>query len=201
MQQYNQRIADWLGAYRDAIQSGNVRVFAVDECHLKGGDICGYGWGNRQERREVEVANYRDSQTYFGAVDCISGELLISAAETANGDSTIEFIERLRAVSQGARIVIVWDGASYHRSQQLRDFLAHLNQGEDWQIHCLRFPPYAPQENPIENLWGQAKHRLRQMHQKCRSFTLTRRLFELLFKYQLLTLPDIKTYSAFSSIT
>ena len=154
MQQYNQRIANWLGAYRDAIQAGDVRVFAVDECHLKGGDICGYGWGNRQERREVEVANYRASQTYFGAVDCISGELLISAADTANGDSTIEFIERLRAVSQGARIVIVWDGASYHRSQQLRDFLALLNQGEDWQIHCLRFAPYAPQETRLKTCGG-----------------------------------------------
>ena len=169
VQRYNQVIAGWLGKYRDAIQRGEVRVFAVDECHLKGGDICGYGWGNRQERREVEVANYRDSQTYFGAVDCISGELLISATKTANGNSTIEFIERLRALSQGARIVIVWDGASYHRSQQLRDFLAQLNQGEDWQVHCLRFAPYAPQENPIENLWGQAKHKLRQMHQRCES--------------------------------
>ena len=70
-------IADWLGEYRDAIQAGEVCVFAVDECHLKGGGICGYGWGHWHEHRQVEVANYRDSQTYFEAVDCISGERLI----------------------------------------------------------------------------------------------------------------------------
>ncbi|MEL7085456.1 MAG: transposase, partial [Cyanobacteria bacterium J06597_1] len=90
--------------------------------------MCGYVWDNRQQRREVEVANYRESQTYFGAVDCVTGELFLWATDNANGEGTIEFIERLRAWCQGARIVLVWDGAGYHRSQQLRDFLAQLNQ-------------------------------------------------------------------------
>ena len=193
-------IAEWLAKYRNAIEIGEIRVFAIDECHLKGGDICGYGWGNRQERREVEVENYRDSQTYFGAVDCLNGEVVLAAAERANSDSTIEFIQQLQALSPGARIVLVWDGASYHRSHQLRAFLAQVNQGDEWMIHCLRFPPYAPQENPIENLWGQAKQLLRQMHQRCRSFQLTRMLFELFFDYQLHTLPDMRAYNAFSSI-
>ncbi len=39
----------------------------LDECHVCAGDICGYGWGDRLKRREVEVDNYRDSQTYYGA--------------------------------------------------------------------------------------------------------------------------------------
>ncbi|MEO0941894.1 MAG: transposase [Cyanobacteria bacterium J06642_12] len=134
--------------------------------------MCGYVWDNRQQRREVEVANYRESQTYFGAVDCVTGELFLWATDNANGEGTIEFIERLRAWCQGARIVLVWDGAGYHRSQQLRDFLAQLNQADEWQVHCLRFAPYAPQENPIENLWEQANRRLRQMHQRCCSFKL-----------------------------
>ena len=116
-------IAEWLAKYRNAIEIGEIRVFAIDECHLKGGDICGYGWGNRQERREVEVENYRDSQTYFGAVNCLNGEVVLAAAERANSDSTIDFIQQLQALSQGARIVLVWDGASYHRSHQLRAFL------------------------------------------------------------------------------
>ncbi len=200
MQQHNQIIADWLAKYRNAIEMGEIKVFAIDECHLKGGDICGYGWGNRQERRQVDVENYRDSQTYFGAVDCLNGEVVLAAAERANSDSTIDFIQKLQTLSQGARIVLVWDGASYHRSHQLRAFLAQVNQGDEWKVHCLRFPPYAPQENPIENLWGQAKQLLRQMHQRCRSFQLTRRLFELFFEYQLHTLPDLRSYNAFSSI-
>ncbi len=193
-------IADWLAVHQVELQTGRIRVFAVDECHLKGGDICGYGWGNRHQRREVEVSNYRDSQTYFGAVDCLNGDCVVSAAKTANSASTIDFIQRLQAHCNGARIVLVWDGASYHRSQELREFLAQINPEDDWVVHCLRFAPYAPQENPIENLWGQAKQLLRQMHTRCSSFKLTRRLFELFFEGQFFTLPNMKRYDAFSRI-
>ena len=193
-------IADWLAGHQEDIQTGQVRVFVVDECHLKGGDICGYGWGNRQERRQVEVSNYRDSQTYFGAVDCLNGDFVMSVAKTANSASTIDFIQRVQAHCDGARFVLVWDGASYHRSQELREFLTHINQGDDWVVNCLRFAPYAPQENPIENLWGQAKQLLRQMHQRCTSFKLTRRLFELFFEFQFFTLPDLTRYDTFSQV-
>ena len=58
--------------HAEEIQAGNIKVFALDECHAKASDICSYGWANRQERFEVEMDNYRDSQTYFGALDCLS---------------------------------------------------------------------------------------------------------------------------------
>ena len=95
MQERNQVINAWLDEHAEEIQAGNIRVFALDECHAKGSDICGYGWANRQERFEVEMDNYRDSQTYFGALDCLSGELVLQAAKTANSDSTIEFLKHI----------------------------------------------------------------------------------------------------------
>lgn len=103
-------------------------------------------------------------------------------------------------MSKEAKIVLVWDGASYHRSQEFREFLTQVNQDRDWNIHCLRFGPYAPSENPIENIWGQAKQILRQMHQRCRSFKFTKKLFELFIEYRLFTVPDLSTYDAFSNI-
>ncbi|AFY69204.1 transposase [Thalassoporum mexicanum PCC 7367] len=193
-------INNWLKSHQPEIQNGQIRVFALDECHTRAGDICGYGWGDRQQRLEVKVDNYRDSQTYFGALDCLNGDLILQSYQSANSSSTIEFVKHLHDISAGAKILLVWDGASYHRSQAFRDFLTQINQGQDWQIHCLRFAPYAPAENPIENIWGQAKQVLRQMHQFCRSFKLTKKLFELFLRYRLFTLPDLSTYSAFSNI-
>ena len=193
-------IADWLQEHSKDISIGKIRVLALDECHLTGGDICGRGWGNRQHRREVEMDNYRASQTYYGAIDCISGEMFLSSYRTANSSSTIEFVRHIQAQNRGVKLVLIWDGASYHRSQEFRDFLAEVNYGDDWQIHCLRFAPYAPQENPIENIWGQAKQLLRQLHQRCRSFNFTKKLFELFIKHQLFTLPDLNSYDAFSTI-
>lgn len=193
-------ISDWLEQNHSEISQGLIRVFALDECHLCAGDICGYGWGARQKRREVEVDNYRDSQTYYGALDCLSGQLILRPYQRANSSSTIDFVKHLQTQSQGTKIVLIWDGASYHRSQEFRDFLDQINSVEQWNVHCLRLAPYAPSENPIENIWGQAKQFLRQMYQRCRSFKFTKQLFELFINYQLFTVPNLTTYDAFSNI-
>ncbi|WP_287256188.1 transposase, partial [Moorena sp. SIO4E2] len=128
------------------------------------------------------------------------GEVILSRYKKANSLSTIDFIKHLQRRSEGAKIVLVWDGASYHRSQEFRDFLAQVNTDKQWNIHCLRFAPYAPSENPIENIWGQAKKVLQQMHQRCRSFKLTKKLFELFIEYRLFTMPNLGSYEAFSII-
>lgn len=62
----------------------------------------------------------------------------------------------LRSLDRQARLLVIWDGASYHRSHQLREFLATVNAGlpfEDWKIECIRFAPHAPEQNPVEDIW------------------------------------------------
>ena len=102
-------ISDWLKVHQEDISNGKIRVLAVDECHVQAGDICGYGWGDRITRREVIVDNYRDSQTYYGTLDCISGEVLLKFFQTANSASTIEFVKHLQAQSPETKLVLVWD--------------------------------------------------------------------------------------------
>ena len=184
----------------EQIREEKIKVFVEDECHLKGGDICGYGWGDCQARLETPVKNYRDSQTYYGAMNCLTGEMILRSYKSANTRSTIEFVRELQSQNPKIKIVLIWDGASHHRSGEFRDFLAQNNQGQEWNLHCLRFARYAPEENPIENVWGQLKQWLRSLSVLCRSFQLTKKLFEMLVKYQLFTLPDLNKYDAFSSI-
>jgi hypothetical protein len=43
VRKHNQMIADWLLEHSAEINQGKIRVLVEDECHLKGGDICGYG--------------------------------------------------------------------------------------------------------------------------------------------------------------
>ena len=129
-------INDWLNEHIEQIKEGKIKVFVEDECHLQGGDICGYGWANRQERLEAEVKNYRDSQTYYGAMGCITGKMLLTSYFLANTSSTIEFVKQLQSQNPKAKIVLIWDGASHHRSQEFRDFLARTNQGKEWNVHA-----------------------------------------------------------------
>jgi transposase len=68
------------------------------------------------------------------------------------------------------------------------------------RVHCHRFAPYAPEENPIENIWSQAKNFLRRFHHFCKSFPITKKIFELFIDYQLFTIPDLDHYEAFSHL-
>jgi len=51
------------------------------------------------------------------------------------------------------RLLIVWDRLPAHRSRLVREFLDSLGG----QIVIEYLPPYAPELNPVEYLWGHWK--------------------------------------------
>jgi putative transposase len=51
----NKELTQWLEAHRNEIELGELVVFFQDECHLLWGDICGYVWGKKNERVEVQL--------------------------------------------------------------------------------------------------------------------------------------------------
>jgi len=48
------------------------------------------------------------------------------------------------------KILLLWDGASIHRS---RDVTAFVQSQTKW-LHVERLPAYAPELNPVEYLWA-----------------------------------------------
>jgi transposase len=70
-------------------------------------------------------------------------------------------------------LAIFWDGAKSPRSEAVRVYLEQVNDDKpeaEWQIHCMCFAPNAPEQNPIEDIWLQAKTYLRQQYYKCNTF-------------------------------
>jgi transposase len=132
----------------------------MDECHLMSGDLEGYVWGKTGQRVDVPIVNERDRQTYYGAVDSLDKRVLLQPQDKGNTACTIDYLKFLQSQMPEQRLLILWDGASYHRSNDLKDFLAQVNDGltaDDWRIHCVRFAPNDPTQNPIEDVWLQAK--------------------------------------------
>lgn len=73
-----------------------------------------------------------------------TGRCLIQADESGNSDSPIAFVNYLISQCPQSRIALLWDGASYHRSGEVKDHLAALNDGlelSQWKVTCLRFAP------------------------------------------------------------
>ncbi len=75
---------------------------------------------------------------------------MVKAYDGENSGNSMSYLQYLQAQSSNQRLLILWDGASYHRSQTVRDFLAQVNQEQSthqWQIHCVCFAPNCPQRS------------------------------------------------------
>lgn len=100
----------------------------IDECHLLWGDILGYAWGRTDKRIEIPIKNERERQTYYGAFDYQTKEFIVREYKSGNRENTIEFIKYLQQKRPGKRLAIFWDGASYHNSQEFKEYLMIINQ-------------------------------------------------------------------------
>lgn len=65
--------------------------------------------------------------------------------------------EMSKEIDKEVHVVLIWDGAGYHRSGE-------LEMPEN--ITPITLPPYSPELNPIENLW----HYLRSHHWSNRKY-------------------------------
>lgn len=181
------------------IESGAVVVLFQDECHLLNIDICGYIWGKTNTRIEVPIKNEKDRQTYYGALNYQNQELTIQAYPAGNGDSTVKFVKHLQDKYSDKKIILIWDGASYHRYGEFQDYLGKINNElppDKWLVTCVLFAPNAPQQNPIEDVWLQAKNFLRKYWHLCRSFKAVKILFELFTSGQRFDFPKVHLYSS-----
>lgn len=192
-----------MASRREEIEAGLLSVLLLDECHLLWGDTIGYVWGRTDTEITVPITNERDKQTYYGAVDYLEKELLLKTDDTANSKNTINYLSYLLNQSPNQKLLIFWDGASYHRSQEVQNFLASINQGltqEEWRIHCIRFAPNCPSQNPIEDIWLQAKTWVRRFCALIPTFAHLKWMFEWFIRNTTFDFMALQIYGAFSKI-
>ena len=73
-------------------------------------------------------------------------------AGALKGPHVIEFLQHLQKHVPG-KLLILWDGASIHRSKLVREYVASTGG----RVEVERLPAYAPELNPVEYLWGHLK--------------------------------------------
>ncbi len=74
-------------------------------------------------------------------------------AEAFTGPAIVAFLRQLLRQVRG-KLLVVWDGASIHRAQPVKDFLA---AGAAARLHLVQLPGYAPDLNPDEGVWNHLK--------------------------------------------
>ncbi len=156
-------------------------VLYVDECHLLWDDARGYVWGKAHERVEIPMKNYRARQTYYGAIEHVSGEVTVMPFPAGNGASTVAFVKQLRQKYAQKRLILLWDGVSYHTQGEMPEYLQHVNAGQapgSWAVKCILFAANAPEQNPVEDVWLKAKQWVRKHWRLCDTFRNVKQIFK-----------------------
>jgi len=68
------------------------------------------------------------------------------------GDSVMKFIEKVRNKVRGP-ITLLWDQIPIHHAKPVTDYFARHRR-----LVVEAFPPYAPELNPVDNVWSYVKY-------------------------------------------
>lgn len=169
-----------------------------DECHLLWGDTLGYIWGRRNTKIEVPMTNEKSRQTYYGAINLVTKAFHVCSFPKGNSVNTVKFVKHLQALYPQAKLLMIWDGASYHKYADMQAYLQQINQGLEtsaWNVTCELFAPNAPEQNPVEDIWLKGKNFLRKYFYKHKTFAQVKKAFLDFLQTATFNFPKLELYA------
>ena len=113
-------------------------------------------WYFKGKEPIIEAKRKGESQNFYGALNMgkgkNKGKCTAMTVGKQNSKTTIKFLKKLLKVYQNRKIFLIWDGASWHKSKEIRQFLSKTNKGKV-KLELFLFPPYSPEFNPQEHVW------------------------------------------------
>jgi transposase len=151
----NERIEEIRKEIKPFLSDPECEVFASDEVRIQLEAEIRRAWLKKGERTIVKVNRKRDHQNYIGLLNQKTYACHLYEMPWQNQEEVIEALKKIKTEYPGKRICLVWDNAAFHKGKLLR---SELSKGKSLEnFHLINFPPYAPDKNPIEHVWEDAK--------------------------------------------
>ena len=131
-----------------SLKIGKVRLMFEDEAgfgRINKPKAC---WCAKVKRPIVPCHHIREYRYAFGAIEPLTGEHFFLVMPYCNTDCMNVFFEELSNEYPDDMILIVCDGAAWHKSTGLKI---------PRNIQLLPIPPYTPEMNHIEQIWKQIR--------------------------------------------
>jgi transposase len=138
-----------IGPLLDGARDERHHLVYLDEAHIHQDVDLGYGWGERGKRFHLASSSpgLKAKVSFYGLYFYNEGQVRIWPYERANGGNTIDVLRRLRAEIPMGALIVLWDGAPYHRAKMVWFAAASLD------IYLLPLPSYSPDLMAVEPLW------------------------------------------------
>ena len=129
-----------IGALLDGARDERHHLVYLDEAHIHQDVDLGYGWGERGKRFQVASSSpgLKAKVSFYGLYLYNEGQVRIWPYDRAEGDNTIDVLRRLRAEIPTGKLIVLWDGAPYHRAKMVWSAAGSLG------IHLLPLPGLQP---------------------------------------------------------
>lgn len=130
------------------MEDSNIVVLTEDEMILSTQTTFQKIWLPEGEFPKVEISNIRKNRSVYGFLNIKTGQEHAFKVEKQNMIITTEILKKIRTIYPNQKLLILWDGAGWHRGSITQNFIK-----DDRNIEALYFPGYTPELNPQEHVW------------------------------------------------
>ena len=110
-------------------------------------------WFIKGRQKIIQTYGKHEGVKLLGVLDYETGEVYIEDHESYDAQVFLSFLENVLKKYPTGKIVMILDNAKIHHAKLLTGFLQ-----QNPRLHLEFLPPYSPNLNIIEELWGWLKN-------------------------------------------
>lgn len=159
---WKSRVANRIKAIRDNLGADEMMLYQ-DEVDIHLNPKIGPCWTPKGHQFEVETPGQNKKRYIYGGLNPQTGNIIWTVSERKNADGFIDWLKVMSSRYRRYRkIHVVLDNYIIHKTKRVNEMVKGMKR------ICLHFlPPYSPELNPIERLWGDLHANVTRNHQ-CR---------------------------------
>lgn len=123
-------------------------LFFMDGVHPQHNPIVQCGWFKKGKKQILKTNTQYHRLHINGVVNIDTKKVIVGSHSRLDEDATLDMLEKLRKYQPSGKIYLVLDNAGYYNTNVVKKYAKHT------EITLLYLPPYSPNLNLIERLWG-----------------------------------------------
>jgi len=127
-------------------------ILFEDESSIRDYQAIMKSWFPKGEQRFIRTYGKHESVKLTGILNYETGKVYIEETKVFNAQVFLDFLKKVLILYPNGKIVMVLDNSRVHHAILLNDFLL-----ANPRLNLMFLPPYSPNLNIIEGLWGWLK--------------------------------------------